>query len=223
MLCSKFSVYNHTKKIFFHIVCESNDYSRWSVCWKQKTSCSLIHWWRWNKVSELFVNDVGIGPQSCGICYSVCAKTRKQTQTQTKTRLFGTNPIWRHSHINPLSFILLIAFSFLLKFRTPEEAAQKKVDRERKVFVTIQMWRKWENWQSRCGMWCFKGKPNPVCTREMVSRRLPNYVPVKWVFLERHIRVSGPVCVCIMVCEVFAKYLMKVKADKQWTWNLMNI
>lgn len=46
---------------------------------------------------------------------------------------------------------------------------------------------------------------------------------VKWAVLERHIRVSGPVCVCIMVCEVPAKYLMKVKADKHWTWNLMNI
>lgn len=187
----------------------------------EKTSCSLIHWWRWNKVSELFVNDVGAGPQDCGICYSVCARNRKQMQTQTETWLFGTNPIWRHSHINPLSFILLIAFSFLLQFRTPEGAAKKGWTSDRKVFrndsnvtkmrkLTMPVRRVMFQRQAEACIYTWGGVP-----------QTPKLV--KWVFLETHVRVSGPVCVCIMVCERLAKYLMKVKADKHWTWNLMNI
>lgn len=168
------------------------------------------------------MNDGDAGPQDCGICHSVCARNRKQMHKH-KPKLDYLAQI--QSDVIHIS-IRLVLFCWLLSLFCPnsghrKEQQKKKVERERKVFVTIQMWRKWENWQNRCGEWCFKGKPL-VFTRETVSRRLLAKL-VKWVFLARRSRVSGPVCVCIMVCEPLAKYLMKVKADKHWTWNLMNI
>lgn len=220
--CSKFSVYNHTKKYF------STSFA--------KVMIILVDLYAgWKKLLVLwFTDEDEIKFPSCSWMTAVLVRRiaefaipfvpETESRCKHKPKLDYLAQIQSdviHISIRLVLFCWLLSL-FLLQFRTPEGAAQKKVERERKVFVTIQMWRKWENWQSRCGEWCFKGKPKLVFTRETVSRRLLIKL-VKWVFLARRSRVSGPVCVCIMVCELLAKYLMKVKADKHWTWNLMNI